>query len=127
MIYVLDTHALVWMLDGDKRLTKAATMVVKDTDNSLFVSIATLWEIAIKRSLNKLDFTLSFDQMYRDMAYLQIGLIPIEQAHLETLEVLPFHHGDPFDRTIIAQARVLGAKVISKDRVFPDYDVEVVW
>lgn len=127
MIYVLDTHTLVWTLDGDKKLSKTAATAIKNTNNTLFVSIASLWEIAIKRSLNKLDFALSFDQIYQDMDYLQIGLLSIEQLHLKELEALPFHHGDPFDRTIIAQAKAIGATVISKDRVFPDYDLETVW
>ena len=127
MTYFLDTHTLIWTLDGDKRLSKKAAMAIKNTDNTLYVSIASLWEIAIKRSLNKLDFQLSFSQIYKDLNHLQVTLVPINQAHLEELEKLPFHHGDPFDRTIIAQAKTYRAGVITKDGDFPDYNLETLW
>ena len=127
MICLLDTHTLIWALDGDKRLSKKASQTIKAVDNTIYVSVASLWEIAIKRSLKKLDFSLTFEQMYNDLSFMQIGLLPIEKPHLEVLEKLPFHHGDPFDRLIIAQAKSQNIKVITKDKIFPQYKVETLW
>ena len=124
MVYILDTHVFIWALDGDKKLSKEAVEVIKNTDNTLYVSTISLWEISIKRSLNKLDFQLSFQHMYEDMEYLQIGRLPLARKDLEILETLPFHHSDPFDRAVMSQAKAYEAVIITKDRVFPDYGLK---
>lgn len=89
--------------------------------------MVSLWEIAIKRSLGKLDFYLTFHETYRDLAAIQIRIVGITSEHLTQVETLPFHHGDPFDRLLIAQSQVLKADMITRDKVFSDYGVQVIW
>lgn len=127
MDYLLDTHTLIWTLEGDNRLSDKATQEIKNIDNTIFVSVVSFWEIAIKRSLGKLEFTLSFPQAYQDAVSMQINIVSIEQDHLTQVETLPFHHGDPFDRLLIAQAQVLNANILSRDGILDQYTVNVIW
>ncbi|MGB3588342.1 MAG: type II toxin-antitoxin system VapC family toxin [Tunicatimonas sp.] len=100
---------------------------MKDLEVTIYASVVSLWEIAIKRSLGKLDFHLTFHETYRDLAAIQIRIVGITSEHLTQVETLPFHHGDPFDRLLIAQSQVLKADMITRDKVFSDYGVQVIW
>ena len=126
-MYLLDTNVLIWFLDGSSHLSSSVKEVIENTENDIYVSIACLWEIAIKRSIQKLEFTLSFQEIYRAIAKIQATLLPIYQGHLEELEVLPFHHRDPFDRLIIAQAKSESLTILTKDSVFSSYSVDTIW
>ena len=106
MNYLLDTHTLIWLLEGNENLSKEARTVIEDSQNLCFISSASLWEMAIKVSISKLEMKIP----YKDLAILiwenGIEILPIEFEHYLELLHLPFHHKDPFDRLIIAQAIV---------------------
>jgi PIN domain nuclease of toxin-antitoxin system len=128
MRVLLDRHAFLWFVLGDLKLSRNARRHIEDPGNEKLISPASYWEIAIKISLKK--YTLS--QPYE--AFIQKGIadngfimLPIEPKHTAALITLPFHHRDPFDRLIIAQATVEQIAVISGDAAFADYAVSCIW
>jgi PIN domain nuclease of toxin-antitoxin system len=128
MRVLLDTHVLIWLVEGDKNLSSVARSAIEDEDNSLYLSIASLWEITIKLSLGKLDLQLSVDEMVESFLIPGgIEILQIETSHLSILRDLPLHHRDPFDRLIIAQAQAENMTLISADGVFARYGVDLVW
>ena len=128
MRILLDTHVLIWLVEGDKNLSTVARSTIEDEDNSLYLSIASLWEITIKLSLGKLDLQLSVDEMVESFLIPGgIEILQIETGHLSILRDLPLHHRDPFDRLIIAQAQAEKMTLISADGVFDLYDVDLRW
>ena len=128
MRILLDTHVLIWLVEGDKNLSTLARSAIEDEDNSLYLSIASLWEITIKLSLGKLDLQLSVDEMVESFLIPGgIEILQIETSHLSILRDLPLHHRDPFDRLIIAQAQAEKMTLISADGVFDLYGVDLQW
>jgi PIN domain nuclease of toxin-antitoxin system len=126
VVYLLDTHALLWFLKDDKQLSQNALNVIET--NNIKVSIATLWEIVIKTSLGKLILPAPFAVIFPQQLYINdIAIIQTSIEHLSQLNQLEFHHRDPFDRLLIAQAMVEGMTLISRDKAFKDYDVKVIW
>ena len=126
--YLLDTHALLFMDQAPQRLPPHLRALIEDTRNRLFVSIASLWEIQIKSMLGKLSLPLAIDRMMlRQQRENDIDLLPIAIAHIVEHEALPAHHRDPFDRMLIAQARVEGLTLLSRDKVLSRYDVALLW
>jgi len=125
---LLDTHTLLWFLGGDPRLSPAARTAIEDLANQRFFSIAGARETAIKVSLGKLALSAPFEKLIP--AQLQangIELLPIGIDHVRTLISLPFHHRDPFDRMIIAQAAVEKATLVSADEAFDSYGISRIW
>ena len=104
MNYLLDSHALIWFLNGDKDLSSKARKAIESPGAINFISIVSLWEIAIKIRLGKLDINISFDTLKTVLINNQIELLPIHFEHIQQLLTLPLHHNDPFDRLIISQA-----------------------
>jgi PIN domain nuclease of toxin-antitoxin system len=128
MRVLLDTHVLIWLVEGDKNLSTVARSAIEDEDNSLYLSIASLWEITIKLSLGKLDLQLSVDEMVESFLIPGgIQILQIETSHLSILRDLPLYHRDPFDRLIIAQAKSEKMTLISADGVFDKYGVDLLW
>ena len=128
MRILLDTHVLIWLVHGDKNLSTVARSTIEDEDNSLYLSIASLWEITIKLSLGKLYLQLSVDEMVESFLIPGgIEILQIETGHLSILRDLPLHHRDPFDRLIIAQAQAEKMTLISADGVFKLYSVDLNW
>lgn len=127
MVLLLDTHALIWFVNGDQRLTKKAISLISDINNQCFISIASIWEIAIKISIGKLILNGTFDQFIDLISKNEIDILPIEIEHLKTLLTLNFLHRDPFDRIIISQALAENHTIISKDENFAKYNVNLVW
>jgi len=128
MNLLLDTHALLWLLEGDPRLSDTAREVYLDRGNALFFNAAGLWEISIKVSIGKLRLSENwYPLIVRELRRNAIAYLPIEQDHFHILSHLPFHHRDPFDRMLIAQAIGEQCAVMSCDRHFGLYDIEVVW
>jgi len=127
--YLLDTHALLWLRANDPRLSRkkwSARLLGKPDE--VGVSIAVLWEITIKRSLGKLDFDGSISEFARSMVErLGFRILQVDASHLERLESLEFHHRDPFDRLMIAQALELNATCVTQDRSWSRYPVRVDW
>lgn len=127
MKYLLDTHALLWFLNNDKQL-KPYTLAVMQNADVLYISVVSLWEIAIKYSLGKLKLPFDYEQIFPyQLNANDITVLPIDVHHIYVINHLPFYHRDPFDRLIIAQARAENLPVISKDKAFTQYDIECVW
>lgn len=127
MPYLLDTHAFLWFVSGDKQLPKSAINIIKDIRESCFLSIASLWEITIKNQSNKLDLGISLEELFQFADRNQLEIIPINYEHLLQLAKLPTHHNDPFDRLIIAQAISEDLTVITRDKLFKNYNVTQIW
>jgi PIN domain nuclease of toxin-antitoxin system len=119
--YLVDTHILLWALDDSPRLSDRHRRIIT-SGPPLLVSMASMWEIAIKQSLNKLDAPEGFVE---GVVRAGFGFLGIELAHIEALRSLPRHHGDPFDRMLVAQAQIEGLIVLTADRRFSDYDIEL--
>ncbi|MEO5917614.1 MAG: type II toxin-antitoxin system VapC family toxin [Luteolibacter sp.] len=128
MNLLLDTHALIWFLENDAQLSANARAAISDPANRCHVSDATAWEIGIKQSLGKLKLPLPFDELF-PTRLLALGFLslPIRHAHLHEVIRLPFHHRDPFDRMLIAQALAEGMTLVSRDPHFPTYEVPLIW
>lgn len=125
---ILDTHALLWFANGADEISPKALELIRDPDTHLFVSIASLWEIAIKVRIGKLPLRSSLAQFIaEEVDGNMIETLHIESAHLETVSRLPLHHRDPFDRMIIAQALSEDMAVISADAAFDAYGVDLLW
>jgi PIN domain nuclease of toxin-antitoxin system len=125
---LLDTHAFLWFFGGDPKLSVAARSTIEDSNNDNFLSVASLWEIAIKTSLGKLSLQGSFERVIAQaLADVDAGLIPIELDHLSEVAGLPFHHRDPFDRLLIAQAKSEQMPLVSADSSFDPYGVRRIW
>ena len=122
MRILLDTNALLWLLDGDERLGRTARGTVERAE-TLSVSVASLWEISIKVSLGKLETPPGLRAAVRDLGFERLE---IRDTHLDTLEALPSHHRDPFDRLLISQAMAEGVTVMTSDAIFTSYGVPVV-
>jgi PIN domain nuclease of toxin-antitoxin system len=125
---LLDTHAFLWFTTGESRLTDTARELISDPRNEILLSMASLWEMAIKASSGKLVLNPSFDTaILGQMAHNDIRLLGIEVAHVREVLSLPWHHRDPFDRLLIAQAKAESLPVISVDGVFDSYPVSRIW
>ena len=121
MRYLLDTHTLLWAR-GTPDLLSAAALAVLESDNALYLSIVSLWECAIKSAIGKLDVPEGF---YRTVAG-DYEILGIETSHVEACADLPMHHRDPFDRMLVAQARLGGLILVTRDRNIAMYDIPVV-
>ena len=128
MKYLLDTHSLIWFIGGDAQLSSRARQLMEDKENELLVSIASLWEMAIKVSLGKLTLQRPFEELFpSQLNRNSIEILGVAIKHLQTVCTLPFHHRDPFDRLIIAQAQVENMPIISVDILFDNYAVKREW
>ena len=125
--YLLDSHTLLWYFAGDELLPNAAKIAISDPSNIIVVSMASLWEIAIKHSIGKLELPRPFDDFEASIYIEGFDVLPIGMEDLKKLITLPFHHGDPFDRLIIAQSLLLDFPVIGRDEVFDAYGVQRFW
>jgi PIN domain nuclease of toxin-antitoxin system len=119
---LVDTHALLWFLAGDLALSAIARSTMEDTANELLVSVASLWEMAIKVSLGKLALPDDYETFLREqLVKNDIELLPITLSHTAMVRKLPFYHRDPFDRLLIAQAMIEGIPLVSQDTAFDAY------
>ena len=127
MRLLLDTQAFLWFLLDDERLSSPAKTAIEQTE-ILYLSPASHWEIAIKIALGKFALPEPYTQfMERELATNNITILPIEIGHTAQVTVLPFHHRDPFDRLIIAQALAEKLPVVSSDTQFDAYGIKRVW
>ena len=128
MRLLLDTHAFLWSVENSPRLSAGARAAIADAGNEKLLSIASLWEIAIKVSMGKLALAKPFDELVNDLvANRLINVVPILPPHLKLVVTLPHHHGDPFDRVIIAQAEHGTLTVVGNDPAFDAYGVARLW
>jgi PIN domain nuclease of toxin-antitoxin system len=120
---LLDSHVVLWSLQSPERLPTQVVAVITDPVNSVDVSVASLWELAIKQSIGK----LTVDGDLREHLNLQsFSELPVLGEHAVAVRDLPPHHRDPFDRLLIAQARCEGFTIVTSDRVFAAYDVPIL-
>ena len=124
MRLLLDANALVWWVTDSPRLTARSRAAIADATNQVVVGIGALWELAIKRSLQKLHFPYDLETVLREENF---EVLPISFAHLHAFDALPRLHRDPFDRMMIAQALAEGIPIATGDRVFAAYGVQVIW
>lgn len=128
MEFLLDTHSFLWFISGDSQLSTTSRNLIEDTANDIYVSTASLWEIAIKVSIGKLILEASYDELIpKQIVANSFELLPIKFPALTLVTQLPFHHRDPFDRLIISQAITSELPVISKDRAYSNYSVKLIW
>lgn len=128
MKLLLDTHAFIWWTSDPSRLSKRALAFCEDPENQLVLSVVSLWEMQIKAQMGKLVLRGSLSEIIEAQQQRnQVEIIPITLDHVLALDSLPPLHGDPFDRLLIAQARIEGASVLTKDEMIPRYSVDVVW
>lgn len=128
MRYLFDTHTLLWLTTDNIALTKKARTIFLDSENDIYFSSASLWEMAIKISINKLILKESLEDFTRNhIIGNDIQILKIELPHIYRVERLPFHHRDPFDRLIISQAIEDSIPIISSDEIFDKYTVTRIW
>ncbi len=123
MKLLLDTHALIWTLKDDTRLSLAATNAIEDEANEVFVSVVSAWEIEIKRAKGKLRIP---DELGVGLAAQGFQVLPVALRHVLAVESLPRHHRDPFDRMLISQAQLEGMTFVTSDRKIRHYPVAVL-
>ena len=127
MRQLLDTHTLIWYINGDEQLSENARKAIDQPDSVNFISIASLWEIAIKLSLGKLQLLSTYPEMYAQINDNNFEILPITFEDTLHLSTLSLHHRDPFDRMIIAQGITNKLTIISKDSHFSSYEVSILW
>lgn len=123
MTLLLDTHILLWWLDGNAILPSPAVEAIADPDTTVVVSAATAWEIAIKKAVGRLEAP---DDLLEALEVNDFETLAITADHALAAGELPGHHADPFDRMLIAQAHAEGLTVVSVDSRFVDYDVQLL-
>ena len=124
MNLLLDTHILLWWLDDHASLPVNAREAIADTDNLIILSAAVIWEIRIKQGIGKLKIAPNFYNVIKEQGF---EMLAITSDHAYAVGDLPKHHRDPFDRMLIAQAKLLDVPMLTTDPVFRDYGVTVLW
>lgn len=128
MRLLIDTHAFLWFILDDPWLSANADALISDPDNDVEISPASYWELAIKISIGKYSLPEPYDVfMDREIAANDFHILHIEPRHTAIVSELPFHHKDPFDRLLIAQAQVEDIPIVSGDSVLDDYGVRRLW
>ena len=128
MKLLLDTHAFLWFIAGSERLSATARQLIEESANQPFLSAASLWEMAIKLSLGRLQLGGPFEDLIPEQMRLNgIQLLGLEVEHVTPVTTLPFHHRDPFDRMLVAQAMVEQMPIVSTDPAFDAYPIRRLW
>lgn len=122
MDILLDTHILLWHITDNPRLSVEQSKVIENTENRKFFSIASLWEMAIKSSIGKLELENPVENIVPE----DVLVLDINMQHVKKVQELPLYHRDPFDRMIIAQAMMENLKIMTDDEAFKRYDVEIL-
>lgn len=125
--YLLDTHTAIWHFRGSSAISNTAKNIINDLSKTIYISIASAWEVAIKINIGKLDFQGGVAEFLRLADKYHINILPINGDHLSVYESLPMHHRDPFDRLLISTAINENLILISGDRNIPLYDVNHIW
>ena len=116
MKLLLDTHTFLWLASCPEKLSHTALAACEDPTNQLYLSVVSAWEIQIKRQLGRLQLDVPLDQMIQgQQSANDLRILPVELHHVYTLDELPLHHNDPFDRLLIAQAKAEQAWLVSTD------------
>lgn len=121
MRYIIDTHTFIWYSGNSPSLSIKAKNLIEDSSNEIYISIASLWEIAIKNSLNKLELIIPYSEVIKQLESTDFVVLPITTQDTVVVNEMPWKHKDPFDRIIIAQSIVNQMPVISADTAFDAY------
>jgi PIN domain nuclease of toxin-antitoxin system len=127
MRYLFDTHAFLWLATDDPQLTAAARAIFIDNEQECYLSSASVWEMAIKSSLGKLVLATTLEHLVRGGLARGLRLLDVTCGHAYLVERLPFHHRDPFDRLLVAQAMHEGMHLVSRDGQLDAYAVTRIW
>ncbi len=127
MALLLDTHTLIWYLEGDVQLSDTAQKQLDNRSIRRLVSTVSVWEMAVKVNLGKLDIKRPFTDLPNFFRANEFDWLPLTFEHSLAYLDLPLHHRDPFDRMLIAQAMSEGLTVVTRDPHFPSYGVSVLW
>jgi PIN domain nuclease of toxin-antitoxin system len=123
MKLLLDTHTLLWWLDGGEKLSARARELISDSENIVYVSVVSAWEIVVKKVIGKLDAPKNLEE---EVVRHEFEKLAITFPHVTELQELPPIHRDPFDRMLVAQARVEACAIITKDPIIPKYDIGTI-
>ncbi len=128
MKYLIDTHTFLWYGGNDKKLSQKSKELIENPQNQIFISIASLWEIAIKNSIGKLDISIPYKEIITEIDKSDFVILPITFADTIVVNQLQWKHKDPFDRIIIAQSIANQIPIISYDITFDEYDkIQRIW
>lgn len=126
MRILLDTQALLWFHARDPKLSQDRRLMLESGEHECWYSIVSLWEIAIKHSIGKLELVDGLEETFETMGQANLRLLNLQQPHVLQLATLPLHHRDPFDRILIAQAMREGMQVLTSDPFFETYGQPVI-
>ncbi|NJK75756.1 MAG: type II toxin-antitoxin system VapC family toxin [Oscillatoriales cyanobacterium RU_3_3] len=128
MRLLLDTHAFIWYTTDSLRLSTTARALIDNGDNDILLSAASVWEMAIKHSIGRLNFSRPFMEFIKQqLAINRIEILEISFDHIEVVASLPLHHRDPFDRMIISQSMAEQMPILSVDVIFDAYSIARIW
>ena len=127
MDFLMDTHTLIWFIEASSKIPHNVREMLTQPDVTVYLSSVSLWEIAIKSSLGKLDLKASFNKLLLDLYNTDIAILQIEDEYLKILHKLPWIHRDPFDRLIISTALSEGLTIVTADEAIQKYDVAWAW
>jgi len=127
MRYLVDTHVIIWLAIDSSELPKVIKELIENPENDIFICSASLWEIAIKVNLGKLDLKLPLNKLLNDIKTYGFNILQVEDKYLCNLLELPYIHKDPFDRLIISTALAEGLAIITIDENIQKYDVPWIW
>lgn len=128
MKLLLDTHTMLWFIAGSSNMSLSARSLIEDTSHEKLVSIASIWETAVKVSTGKMTLSAPFPALFPYQLQINgFDLLPVTIEHTAVVATLPFHHRDPFDRVLTAQAIEEKLTVVSIDKIFDDYGVARLW
>jgi PIN domain nuclease of toxin-antitoxin system len=128
MDFLIDTHVFIWYATGDKRLSETVISIIEDEENNIFFSMASLWEMAIKINIGRLQFKKPFEKIItQQISSNNYHLLNILPKHIFQLSNINNFHKDPFDRLIISQAVTDNLIVLTKDKYFKKYNISVLW
>lgn len=127
MRFLIDTQILVWLIIESKKIPTKILNILENPENEILVSSVSIWEIAIKISINKLSLPFELKYIINVIEKMNIKILEINIEHLINVAELPFHHKDPFDRLLISQSMIENISIISSDSSFQNYKVDVIW
>ena len=128
MKLLLDTHTFLWLAGSPEQLSPTALAACEDPMNQLCLSVVSAWEIQIKHQINRLQLEVPLEEMIQGQQDANdVSILSVELHHIYTLQQLPLHHHDPFDRLLISQAKAEQMQLVSTDSQFEPYLVDVIW